>query len=112
MVVIRNNTLDLSSTILTKSEQTIIKNSQLKTEEKFAKSAPLYHAYRGNLIRSCFQYDVSEYPSDLINGGLMYHSAKSEFLTKLEHIAGAVTVSEHSGSRAVVGDLSVIINAL
>lgn len=77
LTVIKNTTLNLPSTILTKSEQTITKNSELKTKEKIAKSALLCQAYRGNLILSCCLHEVSEYLSDLINGGPMYYSSKS-----------------------------------
>ena len=39
-----------------------LKTHDRKLKKKFVKkTALLHHAYRDNLIRSCFQYEVSEY---------------------------------------------------
>ena len=69
--VIKNNSLDLPSTLLSKDEKDTIKQVQSKKEKKFAKSALLCHSCRDDLVGSCFQCEVSEYPSAFTAEGLI-----------------------------------------
>ena len=55
---------------------------------------------------------MSDYPTAFTTGGSMYHSAKSDLLTRFKHIDGAIITSKCSSTSAVVVDLSVIVNAL
>ena len=109
---IKNNDLVLPSSLLSNNEKMNVRNAQMKKEERFAKAAQIGFFYRDQAVKECFKYEITEFPSSLTNGGKMYHSTKSDLLTRLKQIQGALSEPKRDEEHAVIFDLSVIINAL
>ena len=76
---VKNNGFNLPSSI---SKDTTKTNrvQQAKIGQKFAKSFQIASPYRNVLVQQCFQYEITEHPSSLTDGGAMYHSNKSDLL--------------------------------
>ena len=68
--------------------------------------------HRDSIVKGCFHYEATEFPSSFTDGGKMYHSKKSDLLNKFKQIQGAVVELMKSDRSVIVFDLSVAINAL
>ena len=78
---IRNNVLHLPS-VLSADKKKINRVQKKKIELKTVKQLQAALVHREDLVKECFQHDVTEYPSSLTDGCDMYHSSKSELLKR------------------------------
>ena len=95
-----------------KSDQAVLKESQSKSEERFAKAAFLSSNHRNEKVKDAFKNEVTNFPSALTMKGSMYHSSKSDLLKRFKQIPDVILESSYKEGNAVIVDLSVIVNAL
>ena len=85
---------------------------QLKSEEKFAKTATFYIPYREEQVKRVLSNEVTNFPSALTGGGSMYHSSKSDFLKRFKQILEVMLKPALEKKNAMIVYLSVVVNAL
>ena len=105
---VKNNILRLPSGI-PKDTSKVTRMQQAKSELKFAKSIQIASQYIDDLVKECFQYEVSDYPSSITVGCQVYHSSKSDLLKRLRDIKDAKVRKKCVDNTAIVVDLSVIV---
>ena len=109
--VVKCNVLHLPSS-MSEDTKKVNRVQQAKNELKFGKSIQVASQYRDDLVKECFEYEVTEYPSSLTTGCRMYHSSKADLLIRFRNIEGTKIEDRRMDNSAIVVDLSVIVNAL
>ena len=82
---IKVNKPELPGSDTAKSDQAVLKASQCKSEERFAKNAHLSSNSRNDKVKDAFKNEVTNFPSALTIKGSMYHSSKSDLLKRFKH---------------------------
>ena len=66
---IKNNQRNLPSTFDQVDKKACIRKIQENKEEKLAKAAYSSFRYRNSVVKECFQYEVTEFPSSFTDRG-------------------------------------------
>ena len=110
---IENNPLNLPSTFDPVDDKACIRKTQEEKKKSLLRLlAVSSFRYHDSIVKECFHYVVTEFPSSSTDGGKMYHSERSHLLHKFRQIQGAVIKLTKSERSAIVFNLSVVINAL
>ena len=83
----------------------ITRVQQTKSELKFGKSVQVASQYREDLVKECFQYEVTDYPSSITTGHKIYHSNKVDLFTRFRNIEGGKLDDKPSNNSSIVVNL-------
>ena len=109
--VITNHVLHLPSSIKDDKKK-MTRIAQIKKEQKFSKSIFISLQSREEVVKECFEFEVTEHPSSITDASRMYHSNKSDLLKRLREINGVTSPNLCYNNSAMVIDLSVLVNIL